>query len=339
MKISFLVTYYNQASYVKKSLDSILAIEKPCDWEILIGDDGSTDETVSIVQEYINKYPDNIKLFVMPREQEKKYYPVLRASANRINLIEHCTGDYFCILDGDDSYCDTRFVKDALEIYQQRKGISVVAFDYQMQYSDGRVESMHLKNKTFSNIAAGIYLKKFYTHAGACVFLHGFNSASAGAHTWELIKETGYYDDNDIILANLNIGQLFYIDKTVYSYRQNEESTMNSMDKLEIYALNTLGYDTEIIISPQYRKYLNIRYLSAINNLWSNRKTLPVDLKKYEQYLELSGKIANSITYKILNYRKLLFSEVFTIRAFILINMIKNPRLFLSKIKKVIRGK
>lgn len=339
MKISFLVTYYNQALYVKKSMDSILAIEKSCDWEILVGDDGSTDGTVSIVKEYIKEFPNNIKLFIMQREQGKRYYPVLRASANRINLVEHCTGDFFCILDGDDSYCDTTFVKEALQIYQQRKDISVVAFNYQMQYSDVRVEPMHLKNKTFSNIAAGRYLKKFYTHAGACVFLHGFNSASAGVHTWELIKETGYYDDNDIILANLNIGKLFYIDKTVYSYRQNEESTMNTMDKMEVYALNTLGYDTEIIISPQYRKYLNIRYLSAINNLWNNRKVLHLELKKYEQYLELSGNIPNSITYKILNYKKLLFSEVFTIRTFILINMIKNPRLFLSKIKNAIRGK
>ena len=49
MKISFLVTYYNQKEYVKPSLDSILAIEKPCDWEIIIGDDGSTDGTIEII--------------------------------------------------------------------------------------------------------------------------------------------------------------------------------------------------------------------------------------------------------------------------------------------------
>lgn len=40
MKVSFLVTYYNQKEYVQQSLDSILAIEKPCEWEIIVGDDG-----------------------------------------------------------------------------------------------------------------------------------------------------------------------------------------------------------------------------------------------------------------------------------------------------------
>ncbi len=61
MKISFLVTYYNQAQYVKDSLDSILAINKNYDWELLVGDDGSTDETVSIVNEY-NTYEDNLNM-------------------------------------------------------------------------------------------------------------------------------------------------------------------------------------------------------------------------------------------------------------------------------------
>ena len=43
MKVSFLVTYYQQARFVRESLDSILALEKPAEWEILIGDDGSAD--------------------------------------------------------------------------------------------------------------------------------------------------------------------------------------------------------------------------------------------------------------------------------------------------------
>lgn len=35
MKVSFLVTYYNQVQYVEESLNSILDIDKPCDWEIV----------------------------------------------------------------------------------------------------------------------------------------------------------------------------------------------------------------------------------------------------------------------------------------------------------------
>ena len=51
-KISFLVTYYNQAQYVSQSLESILAIDFPddCLYEILVGDDGSNDGTQAAVQ-------------------------------------------------------------------------------------------------------------------------------------------------------------------------------------------------------------------------------------------------------------------------------------------------
>ena len=46
MKVSFLVTYYNQQDYVEESMNSILNIKKEFDWEILVGDDGSTDGTL-----------------------------------------------------------------------------------------------------------------------------------------------------------------------------------------------------------------------------------------------------------------------------------------------------
>ena len=68
MKVSFLVTYYNQKEYVRQSMESILAIDKPCDWEILVGDDGSTHGTIEVVNEYIQQYPSQIKLYIMPRK-------------------------------------------------------------------------------------------------------------------------------------------------------------------------------------------------------------------------------------------------------------------------------
>ena len=49
-KITFCITYYNQQEFVAQSIESILALDKPCDFEILIGDDGSTDNTIEKVK-------------------------------------------------------------------------------------------------------------------------------------------------------------------------------------------------------------------------------------------------------------------------------------------------
>ena len=83
-KISFLVTYYNQAQYVSQSLESILAIDFPddCLYEILVGVDGSNDGTQAAVQKYVEKYPGKIKLFEMPREQNIKYNSNLHYNNN-----------------------------------------------------------------------------------------------------------------------------------------------------------------------------------------------------------------------------------------------------------------
>ena len=51
MKISFLVTYYQQEKYVRESMESLLTLDKPEEWEILIGDDGSSDGTVEAARD------------------------------------------------------------------------------------------------------------------------------------------------------------------------------------------------------------------------------------------------------------------------------------------------
>ena len=55
MKVSFLVTYYNQQDYVEESMNSILNIKKEFDWEILVGDDGSTDGTLEKIEEFVKQ--------------------------------------------------------------------------------------------------------------------------------------------------------------------------------------------------------------------------------------------------------------------------------------------
>lgn len=51
MKVSIIVASYNYACYLRETLDSLLA-QTLCDWEALVVDDGSTDESIDIIREY-----------------------------------------------------------------------------------------------------------------------------------------------------------------------------------------------------------------------------------------------------------------------------------------------
>ena len=68
--------------------------------------------TVGEIEKYVKTDPEHIKLFIMPRERGKKYFSVQRASQNRLNLLSHASGDFFCTLDGDDFYCDSEFLME-----------------------------------------------------------------------------------------------------------------------------------------------------------------------------------------------------------------------------------
>ena len=90
--ISVIIPAYNCASYLPDCLDSIIAQEYPV-LEIIIVNDGSTDETQKIITDYYHRYPD----LIVPIKQENK-----GAAAARNKALPLVKGDYISFIDGDD---------------------------------------------------------------------------------------------------------------------------------------------------------------------------------------------------------------------------------------------
>ncbi|MGL5640459.1 MAG: glycosyltransferase family 2 protein [Mycoplasmoidaceae bacterium] len=91
MKLSVLVPCYNEELYIKRCIDSLLNQTIKID-EILILNDGSTDNTLSIIKKYESEN-DNIKVLSVENKG---------LSAGRNTLINNCNGDYFYFVDADD---------------------------------------------------------------------------------------------------------------------------------------------------------------------------------------------------------------------------------------------
>ena len=109
-KVTIMIPTYNQASFIKKSVNSALSQSYP-NLEILVGDDASTDSTVSIIKK-IND----------PRIKYIKNSKNLGRVNNYKNLLyEHASGDYILNLDGDDYYTDKNFVSDAISIIKKNR--------------------------------------------------------------------------------------------------------------------------------------------------------------------------------------------------------------------------
>ena len=91
--LSIAIPAYNVSKYLKKCLDS-LEVQSILDkLEIIVVDDGSKDDTAQIAAGYHEKYPESY--FVYSKENG--------GHGSGINFgIEHATGKYFKIVDGDD---------------------------------------------------------------------------------------------------------------------------------------------------------------------------------------------------------------------------------------------
>ena len=328
MKVSFLVTFYNQYEYVSACIESILAIKKDFEWEILIGDDGSTDKTREIVQKYIDKFPKNIRLYCMERNNGVKQI-VKRSSLNRINLVNHMSGDFFCIIDGDDYYCDNDFVRKAMMIFADNPKLSVVAFGYQRVTNACDVISKYAIDKS-GLVSLDTYLKNYYTPAGACVFRNILSN-----NVLDKLNQIGFYDDNDIVMLSLNYGELYAVPEIVYSYRQNDESTYNSMDDIEQMVLNVQGWDADRNYLTRARRCLLYRNIRPIVQMVFQRRNIKkLGSKKIGEYYKESESIPDSYTKLLLGYERDSWRHSVRLICFILKVAIYFPKCFVKEVIK-----
>ena len=92
--ISTIIPSYNRDDTVGQTIESILAQKVDADIEIVIGDDCSTDNAREVLEQYRQKYPDIIRLFL--REQN------MGLGANWAQCVKDCRGEFICNCDNDD---------------------------------------------------------------------------------------------------------------------------------------------------------------------------------------------------------------------------------------------
>jgi glycosyltransferase involved in cell wall biosynthesis len=116
MTTSVAMCTYNGARFIREQLDSILNQSLPID-EIVICDDGSTDGTLKIIQQYINRFPNRILLH--------QNLQSLGVCANFAKAIELCTKDCIFLADQDDVWTKDK-TKTIVAYFEQHLDKSVV---------------------------------------------------------------------------------------------------------------------------------------------------------------------------------------------------------------------
>lgn len=94
----FMITY-NHEKYIAEALDSILMQEVDFHYEIVVGEDCSTDNTRNILLKYRDRFPNKFKLLLHDKN--------IGMMSNVIATMEACKGKYIAMIEGDDYWVDS----------------------------------------------------------------------------------------------------------------------------------------------------------------------------------------------------------------------------------------
>ena len=112
--VSVIIIFLNGERFIQEAIESVLS-QTYQNWELLLVDDGSTDNSTQIAQQYVTKYPDKIHYLEHHLHQN-------RGKSTSRNLgISHGKGEYIAFLDADDVFLPFKLEKQIaiLESYPE----------------------------------------------------------------------------------------------------------------------------------------------------------------------------------------------------------------------------
>ena len=145
--VSVVTTTYQHAPYIRQCLDSILMQETDFPYELIIGEDGSTDGTREICIEYANKYPDKIRLFL----RDRKLTQYVTKDGRTIRFNGHfaraaARGKYVAMCEGDDYWIDKHKLEKQVKILENDKYV-LCSTNYSVLRNNHMQEIKNKKNE------------------------------------------------------------------------------------------------------------------------------------------------------------------------------------------------
>lgn len=254
MLFSFIVPCYNTAQYLERCVESIIK-QTHQDWEMILINDGSTDDTAKILQQYAKK-DKRIKIF----SQENQ-----GLSAARNRGICEAVGDYILFLDSDDWYKDENCL-DKIDKSCNDGNVEILVFQLNRviagkEYCENNnlqyFSDAHLTytGEEFLNKVLGKdTLYRWYP----C--LYAFNREFWTAHQIKFDSKVRYYEDVNIIYQIiLKAKRVAILKEAVYQYRVGRNGQLTQPSKESLYralevckdnidTVNTMGIGNELKI-------------------------------------------------------------------------------------------
>lgn len=300
--VSINLITYNHENYIRDAIESILMQKTDFEFEILVHDDASIDNTAEIITEYEKKNPNIIKTILQKENQYSKGVNVGEINRRRAR------GKYIAECEGDDYWTDENKLQRQVDYLESNPKCTfcfhnaTVIDEENNEISKVVIPWLHENRKFY-------YSQSKEYRSGELQLLGFIPTASFMYPKYVLDNPPQWFfdapvGDNAIKLLASSKGYSFYIDDTMSIYRFNvpnsattkwaSENSDNSIERCNnfIGMLNEFNkysgykYDKEIQLSKLTWKVQQAK-------LTSNSKQLKIkDLREYIELLSLKDKLS-----------------------------------------------
>ena len=244
--VSVCIFTYNHENLIVKCIESALMQKTNFEFEIVIGEDYSKDNTRKICLEYANSFPNKVK--VLDRGKN------IGMCENIFGSLQECRGKYIALLDGDDYWIDPLKLQKQFDFLEKENDINLV-FHQSIRINelnnlvDLFVKEIKIKYK-FADI-----IDNWLMATGSMFF------RSEEMVYPDFVYHSHNFDLTIQLLVNRNGNDVGYINDTMSVYRINTGSNTNNPAYDSINTWKRLK-----ILFNDFNKYTNLKYNNQIIN-------------------------------------------------------------------------
>ena len=290
MKLSAIIVSYNEAEYLPECFESILNQNMDFDYEVIVGDDGSSDNSLEVIKSYAGKFK-HFSYFVQDRApglKKKDVIASIRASNVVFRAMKLAKGKYINLVSGDDYFVDRYYFQRAADFLDSNKSYSAYLTTFYCVYPDGKREFNDIR--TFERFS---FWYQQYIHCSCFVFRRLPENT--------LLKL--FCDDCGLQYSIALNGKLKYTDEYTFAYRQREKSIMHSDDRegldiVEMFLFQDVLNKKLPSLKAAYA-FLKLFVISfrhfrdSFLSLYKKAGTL--DAQKYKKYTDVSCQYKNDV--------------------------------------------
>ena len=268
-KVSILVPVYNASQWLRQCINSIVGQTYRC-LQVVLVDDGSTDDSLAICKEYAEQYP-----FVEVYHQENR-----GVAAARNMLLDKASGDYVLFVDSDD-WIEREMIEILMHI-QQSSQCDVVKCEMKMRNSYDYVKSDNSRI-VHSQLTTEDCIKEFLRHTNFRGSLCD-KLIKIGLFNNKRINGVIHYGEDALLVWDIikSSKKICTTTQVLYNYNRQNDSSISalSFNVKKMSALNVwqkICADVEINY-PQYIDIAKARYgVEAVCLLYNAMRTNPDD--------------------------------------------------------------